>query len=304
MYNDDDYYDEPEMVVTAEQVAWIALPSATAVTGLLVGLMLGGVFGWSMAPASIETTVRADVADLGALCHDVIEDTQTQLDSANRKVATLQDRVSAGEAKLAELQDKMKRRGKGSSAVSRELAAVREELAQTKLLLVAAEADKERLIVELTETEDKLVRTEAKLERQVRATKHAEEDALVAKWYRFLDESQLRVCEKGNRKRLGNCRERVLDILGRPKIRDKFSHCVRSGQAVPEVEELGRDEQLPSYSYYLNRDDRFVKGWYLHLCDPSLPEKPGYDADPYDDGGLPTGFEFEDDEFAGLLDGY
>jgi hypothetical protein len=218
------------------------------------------------------------------------------------RVAELQDQITAGESRVATLEAEIHRRNHSGGALKRELDRARAELAQTKLLLASAEEEKDRLIVELTRTEDKLVRTEAKLKKQVKATERAEEKALTNNWYRFLDESQLRVCERGNRKRLGNCRQRVLEILGRQKIRSKFSHCVRSGQATPEVEELGKDEELPSHSYYLNRDDKFVKGWYLHLCDPTLPERSGFDSDPYDDGSLPTGFEFDDDDFAGLLD--
>ena len=52
-------------------------------------------------------------------------------------------------------------------------------------------------------------RAEEALEVQVQRTERAKEDALVNKWYRFLNDAQLSICERGNRKKLGQCRETV-----------------------------------------------------------------------------------------------
>jgi hypothetical protein len=99
----------------------------------------------------------------------------------------------------------------------------------------------------------------------------AEGDVLDNRWKAFLQEGQLTVCEKGGRKKMGKCREAILATLG--GMEDKFRHCVKSGQAVPGLVEAEKDMQgLPDYSFWLNEDDRITKGWFVTLCDPTLPE--------------------------------
>ena len=88
-----------------------------------------------------------------------------------------------------------------------------------------------------------------------------------------MHESQLAICERGNRKKLSNCREAVSELLVAANVQDSFRHCIRSGQETPLVRELGKDEAgLPQFSQWMNQKDRIVKGWYVHLCDPTLPE--------------------------------
>ncbi len=278
---DPDYYydDEDDLLAGLDSAALIAvaLPTGTAIAGLVVGILLGGLFGWTVKDPVVQVQATASIADIGELCAPVVEDVKTKLDLANGRVAALTDAVSAGEREVAELKSAINKRKKNGASLSRQLRRAKEELAQVKLELEEVVAEKERLIDELTETQEVLASTHRKLKKQVKATKRAQDDALTNKWYRFLDESQLEICERGNRKRMGDCRQRVLGILGQDKIRDKFSHCERSGQAVPRVSELGKDESLPAFSYFMNRDDKIVKGWYVHFCDPTLPERGGFD---------------------------
>ena len=150
---------------------------------------------------------------------------------------------------------------------------IRDSLEEARAQLEIARQEKEQLVVELTQTKEELARTEQKLTDQVEKTEVAKEDALVNKWYRFVSDSQLEVCEKGNRKKLGMCRETVQATLMNNVRRDKFAHCVRSGQAVPSVRELQKGESLPDFSEMIDEEQKQTKGWYVLFCDPTLPER-------------------------------
>jgi hypothetical protein len=128
-------------------------------------------------------------------------------------------------------------------------------------------------VVELTQTKQQLAKTEEALVDQKEETTRAKEDALVNKWYRFINEAQLSICEKGNRKKLGACRETVENTLMNNVRRDKFAHCVRSAQASPTVRELAKGESLPDFSEMIDEEAKQTKGWYVLFCDPTLPEK-------------------------------
>jgi hypothetical protein len=92
------------------------------------------------------------------------------------------------------------------------------------------------------------------------------------KWARFLNDGQLEICEKGNRKKLGRCREETEGALMSGSRRARFTHCVRSGQAMPSVKELEKDAALPDFAEMINEDQKTTKGWYVLFCDPTLPE--------------------------------
>ena len=167
------------------------------------------------------------------------------------------------------------------------------ELEETKVALAQAEEEKEELLVALTETTELLEKTEEALAVTKVQRDDAREDALYNLWNDFLGSAQLDICDKGNRKRLGNCRETVLAALQTPERRDKFAHCVRSGQAQPAVSEQVKGEDLPEYAEMMNEDAKQVKGWFVDFCDPTLPER---DDIPLAEGRLPKTAPAGDDE--------
>lgn len=258
----------------------VALPFATAIASLALGALLGGVVGWMAKPSEqLQVQVPRDLNahELEAACAPAIAETANELEAANARVAVLTRDVATKEARVVELESEMARRADRGRALVVELEAAKKELAEVKAQLAQAEEDKKRLVDELNHTVEKLKQTERELEQQVALTERAKEDALTNKWYRFLNDAQLTICEKGNRKKLGRCRDSVLAALKAPEVQDRFAHCVRSLQATPSVHEITRaDDSLPEYARYLNEDDRVVKGWYLLLCDPTLPESDGF----------------------------
>ncbi|MBT3219210.1 MAG: hypothetical protein HN348_08975 [Proteobacteria bacterium] len=253
--------------------AWV-LPIVTSVIALGVGSLFGGVLGWVLKP-STEVEVPRNLTDreLEIACAPMILAKTTEIEEAEEKVSDLKVRVAQKEAKVTELETEMARRSERGRELVLELERAKADLRETKEQLQKAQEEKNLLIETLKETVIILEETEVKLEEQIELTEYAKEDALTNKWYRFVNESQLEICERGNRKKLGKCREAVETLLEVDAIRDQFAHCVRSGQATPSVHELEKKTQLPEFSQFLNQEDRIVREWYLLLCDPTLPER-------------------------------
>lgn len=262
----------------------MVLPFATALAALVLGAILGGVVGYIVKQGdTVEVKVPRDLtaAELAEACAPALETKVTELEAVQNKVVFLEKEVSDREARVKELEEELKRRpekpapgtGTGGGAVSRELAQARKDLEEARAQLEIARQEKEQLVVELTATKEQLARTEQALVEQVEKTETAKEDALVNKWYRFVSDSQLEVCEKGNRKKLGSCREVLQASLMTNKRRDRFAHCVRSGQAVPQVRELQKEESLPDFAEMIDEEQKQTKGWYVMFCDPTLPER-------------------------------
>lgn len=279
MRDDDDLLEEDGEDEGSQTVATVLLPFATALASLALGALLGGVVAWVAKPEQqreIQVPRELTAAELEAACAPAIAETAEELEAANEKVAVLTKEVAAQEAKVQELEAEMSRRSSRGRALVAELEAAKKELAEVKAQLAQAQEEKARLVEELSATVAKLEETEERLEEQIQLTQRAKEDALTNKWYRFLNDAQLDICEKGNRKKLGRCRETVVATLKTDDMQNRFAHCVRSRQATPSVHELQRGQELPQFSEYLNEDERVTRGWYVQLCDPTLPEADGF----------------------------
>lgn len=258
--------------------AWI-IPLVSVAGALVVGLVGGGLISWLIfgrAPEVVEVARQLSNEELEALCSplvdDAVEEAADDLSQAQERVATLQDDVFAKEREVAELELEMARRAERGAALVAELEAARAELTSLKAELSAAVEEKERLFVALRHTEEALV--EQRVETYV-----AREDALAFKWATFLGSGQLEICEKGGRRRMGQCREKVETSL--PAFRTRFEHCIRSGQEIPTFVEAPRDlVDLPAYAEWIDQEDRVTRGWYVLLCDPTLPESEEFAAPP------------------------
>ena len=257
----------------------VGLPLLTAGVAIVCGLVLGALGAWIVMhgpPEKVEVPRDLTSAELSLACAPLIEKAMSDLDAAETKVQDLETRVSSKQKEVEELEAEMNRRAKSGQNLVAERNALRAELEAKKAELVTltkrldlAVQEKEILQQELTQTKEDLVE-------QKYQTHTAKEDALTYKWSDFVAGSQLEGCDKGNRKKLGRCRETIDEMLS-GAYKDRFDHCVRSGQAVPSVHELPKGEAMPKYAEYINQDDRITRDWYVLLCDPTLPEA----ADPY-----------------------
>jgi len=272
-----DYDDDDLSYGGGPSVVAMVLPFATAIAALALGAVLGTAIGWVIKPAEkVEVRVPRDLtaAELAEACAPQVSETVDELEKAQSRVKELEQEVDSRQARVEELEAKQRKpSGGGGRNLAAELAQAKRDLEEAREQLEVAEAEKARLVVELTQTKQQLAETEEELEDQKVKTEQAKEDALTNKWYRFLNDAQLEICERGNRKKMGRCRETVEENLMTPERRDKFAHCVRSGQATPTVHELEKKATLPDFSEMINDDARQTRDWYVLFCDPTLPEK-------------------------------
>jgi len=254
-------------------VSSVALPFVAILISVIVSSVLGAGIAWTLKPAErVPTPRELTAAELEAACAPAIADKARGLEEAHEKVRNLTSDVASKEAKVAELELEMTKRAERGRALVAELERAKSELEEMRVELAEAVEEKERLFVELTVTTAKLEETEEALDDQIIKTERAQEDALTNKWYRFINDSQLEICERGNRKKLGRCRETIQAKLLEPETRDRFAHCVRSRQATPVVREIEKDSSLPEFAAWIDQEDKITKDWYIDLCDPTLPE--------------------------------
>lgn len=275
-----DWQDETEWPLEGATIAsglMLALPLAVAAFSMVVGLLVGGAGGWMAGRATSDEPVLVAAIDpndirFGDVCAPVTAEAQTRIEELNVRIGGLEGEIGDRERKVLELEAEMERRAARGRALVAELTQAREALAsarQERDMLVAAKA---QLVEELGRANRRIALTERALEEQVELTDRVRDRALASDFARFVHEAQLDICERGTRKKLGRCREIVTSLLERSAVRERFEHCVRSGQATPRVSELARGETLPEFSLHLDQDEKVVRDWYLHLCDPTLPE--------------------------------
>jgi len=246
--------------------------AAAAIGAVALGLV-GFAAGYTVKSPDLKEIQRAPTeAELEAACAPDIEAVEDELGTAQAKVSELERTKIEKERQVNELETRIARGAEVGKALRAELAQVKAELAETQEKLVIAEEEKAMLIVELTDTKEELEDTKVELVATRGQRDEAREDALYNRWTDFLHGSQLEVCEKGSRKKLGNCRQAVMASLDGPARQNRFAHCIRSGQAQPMVREMEKGAALPEFSEMMDEEVKQVKGWYVEFCDPTLPE--------------------------------
>lgn len=276
--------DEGSGSSTGTTLLAVAAPFVTAGIALLVGIVVGGGIAWVAKPdVMVEKLVPRDLnaEELTAACAPAVAEVTARLTQAEDKVTTLVSDVKTKEARVNELEaDIEARKARGAAAgaefarMKEELAAAKAELETIKVQLVTAIEEKEAVVKELKATVKAL--DEQKIE-----TKVAQEDALTKGWSAFMSGSQIEICDHGNRKKLGRCRETVEEKV--TPFKAKFQHCLRSGQEMPSVHPVEKGVDLPQFSELIDETSNITEGWYVLLCDPTLPEAKGFADERTDD---------------------
>jgi predicted nucleic acid-binding Zn-ribbon protein len=205
-------------------------------------------------------------------------DQKQQLTQASAKVVDLQGAVAKKEEEVALIQAKLKKTEGKSAARKKELEDTQKELDDLKAQLQQAIQDKEALTQQLEVSKQETA--QAKQETVV-AQQETEAEKAEAAWNKFSGDSMLKVCEKGNAKKMDSCRTEIQDALN--GWNNRFKGCVLSHQATPRLMEVAdkHDFSLPTFSEWLSQDSKFSKDkYYIVFCDPSLPEAPGAGGDP------------------------
>lgn len=270
--------------------AWL-LPFGTSFLALAVGALIGaGVMAMiPRQPTLVEISKDLTNEEIDALCapkvDEAVADAAGDLEEAQGRVRTLEAQVDAKQREVERLEADMERRAEKGSALAGELERARGALRTLETELERAIEEKETLMVELR-------RTEVALEEQEAKTDLAKEESLVFKWRSFVGYAQLEVCDKGLRRRMGRCRETVAAAFDR-EIRREFERCLKSGQEMPTVGEVDRPrrDELPAFAVWIDQDERVTRGWYVQLCDPTLPEPDQFAPVDIDDARTTLGGE-------------
>ena len=266
MDNQDSDHGRPARVVLP-----LVLTAVMSIAALAIGMIIGAAVTWFWKADGTPVTAELATADLHGACAPLLSEMTLNLNHAGDNVADLVTQVKEKEAKVHELEAEMATRSARGAQIRDELTAAKAELATMKTQLETAIQEREALVVELK-------KTVAELDEQKEETHVAKEESLANEWTAFVNQAQLDVCEKGNRKRLGKCREAVQSALVAQQ--EEFARCVRAGQEAPSLHEAAKHDDLPAYSTYLNENDRIVQGWFVRMCDPTLPEAKTFAGNP------------------------
>jgi len=196
------------------------------------------------------------------------EAARSELEAASKKVVDLEGAVSSKGEEIAVLELKVKKAKGQSAALKKELEAKQAELAELTVQLEEARVEQERLRGELSESQE-----ETRVARE--ETRVSRGETTDARWQSFRSDVILAVCEKGNRKKLAECRDEVSGMLD-SKRAARFKQCVGSRQSQPRlvrVDDKEKDPQLPRWSEWLDQESKFTENkYYIVFCDPTLPE--------------------------------
>jgi len=268
----DDELDLEDYEVKRNPV-WV--PLAIAAAAFAIGTISGGI---SMAlvqePIIERIEVQRDMTqlELEAACAPLVAASATDLEIAQEKVDDLESQIDAKATELAALEEEMSRREDRGKELYAKYQRAQRELSTLQAQLDDAVAERTELVRVLQETELALEQTSAELETSQEETRIARRDLLSQRWHTFKQRAQLRLCEKGTRKKLEACRKTVYGALGKG-VETRFKACVRTGQATPELRRAAKGQtNLPPFGKWLDRDSRALKDWYVVYCDESLPQ--------------------------------
>ena len=246
------------------------------------GILLGGVVG-DLAhatftepeivvppPEIIEKEISDE--DLARLCETLTDDEKTKVVAAQERVVQLQDELAAKEAALAEYKAQEITDEKRRKAAQKKWREMETELETLRSQLQVAEQERDELRVELKQTLRDLDRQIAQTQAYKEKAKEYKEKSTVNLWSSFQNGAKVEICDRGSRKRHAKCHDSVESALT-PAIREKFTTCVDTYQAVPTLRQLEKGEAMPAFAESLPDDNKFTKkGWIIVFCDPTLPE--------------------------------
>lgn len=256
------------------------------VVGLSTTLMVLGVgLGWFGSQMLTEPTViTAEVQieeeeaelteeELARLCAGNVQEHKVGILDLQSKVKGLQSTLEEKEKELDALRKKSK---KGDTPqISERQKELESELATLRIQLAATEQERDALRTELKQTL-------TKLDSQIRETKKYKSKAKKYKkrsvenlWKAFVADAKVQACDRGSRRRHEKCWAEFNGVLNEESShQQRFMTCVNTYQAVPVLRKAKLFEKLPSFATWLSGEKnkgKFIKGWYILFCDPSLP---------------------------------
>lgn len=223
-------------------------------------------------PPPCPTLEAPPAPDLDALCADRVTTAADQLRAAQANVEALSGDLTSKQAELAAVQQELSKAKGQASALSAKAKKLEGEISGLQTRLTEATGERDKLVEELRDT---LVQLDAQKEATVAAQRETakwqvrtSEEA----WRSFVAEAKVQICDRGTAKKHEACHDAVEAGLD-TTVRNRFAACVGSNQAMPSLTQLTKGAGLPANAIALPDDKSFsTKGWFVILCDPSLPE--------------------------------
>ena len=256
------------------------------VVGLSTTLMVLGVgLGWFGSQMLTEPTViTAEVQveekeselteeELARLCAGNVQEHKEGILDLQSKVKGLQSTLEEKEKELEDLRQEAEK--SSTPQISKRQKELESELATLRIQLAATEQERDALRTELKQTL-------TKLDSQIRETKKYKSKAKKYKrrsvenlWKAFVADAKVQGCDRGSRRRHEKCWAEFNSVLNEESPhQQRFMTCVNTYQAVPVLRKAKLFEKLPSFATWLSGEKnkgKFIKGWYILFCDPSLP---------------------------------
>jgi hypothetical protein len=214
---------------------------------------------------SLDAELQADV------CSNLLDSAEKEvlgIVDANKRLEEANAELFDAQQELADLKTAQKAGAVAGRKRIVELEARISEL-ETELVVVKEERD---------ELKSALDSTVAALDTQIKRTQRYKalavrhrNESVENQWSHFVAEAQKDIC---NDKAFAGQRESCWDEVSvalPASLEDRYSQCVKSGQAAPILREFSNKESRPTYTESLG-DKRPLKKWGVIFCDPTLPE--------------------------------
>ena len=252
-------------------------------SALVMGL--GVVLGWFGSQVLTEPTVittelqveekeqELTEEELARLCAGNVQEHKDGILDLQKKVKGLQSTLEEKEKELDTLRIESEK--SNTPQISKRQQELESELATLRVQLAATEQERDSLRTELKQTI-------TKLDSQIRETKKYKSKAKKYKrrsvenlWKAFVADAKVQGCDRGSRRRHEKCWAEFNSVMTEESPhRQRFMTCVNTYQAVPVLRKAKMFEKLPSFATWLSgekKQGKFIKGWYILFCDPSLP---------------------------------
>jgi CRISPR/Cas system CSM-associated protein Csm2 small subunit len=267
----------------------------------VVGVICGAGLGWfghsvlntpeviTPPPEIIKEEISDE--DLATLCEELTEDERANILDVQAQVVSLQSELQEKESELDRLYEESKRDASKKEAARKRWKELEAEIATLRVQIASVERERDELKEDLQET---LV----KLDSQIRETKRYRKKAKKYRrestqnlWTAFVSQAKVNGCNKGTKKRHEKCWD-AFEASMAPAIRERFTTCVNTYQAVPILSKSKKGEALPQFAEWLSDETKYTRNWYILFCDPSLPERGDPDLDgPSRSSGRSVGLE-------------
>jgi hypothetical protein len=246
------------------------------------GIFLGGIVGYVAHATFTEPEVVVPPVeyiekeitdeDLARLCETLTGDEKVKVMEAQEIVVKLQDELASKEAALAEFKAQEITDAKRRKAAQKKWREMESEIETLRTQLVVAEEERDELRVELKQTLRDLDRQIVQTQKYKAKAIEYKEKSTTNLWSSFQNAAKVEICDRGTRKRHAKCHDSVESALT-STIRQKFTTCVDTYQAVPDLRQLEKGDPMPAFAEKLPDDNKFTKkGWVIVFCDPTLPE--------------------------------